>query len=159
MFEFVKQTSVSALMFFSRNLSKVISLKCVSMINQECKTRPEIINIDRNKLSFYPYSFRINKCSGWCSNINDPFPKLYVPGVVKNENLKVFDLTSRTNETRYNKLHETCKYKCRFNQRVCNNKKRLNQNKCRCEFKELIDKGICEKGFIWNPSNCKCECN
>ena len=138
MFGFVKQTSVSALIFFSRNLSKVNSLKCVSMINQECKTRPEIINIDRNKLSF---------------------PKLYVPGVVKNENLKVFNLTSRTNETRYTKLHETCKYKCRFDPRVCNNKKRLNQNKCRCEFKELIDKGICEKGFIWNPSNCKCECN
>ena len=66
---------------------------------------------------------------------------------------------SRTNETRHIKWHETCKYKCRLNASVCNNKQRWNNNKCQCECKELIDKGICDKGYIWNPSNCKCECD
>ena len=37
MFGFVKQIYVSAMMFFSCNLSNVNSLKCVSMKNQECK--------------------------------------------------------------------------------------------------------------------------
>ena len=93
-----------------------------------------------------------------CNEIKDPYTKMCIPDVVKNINLKVFNLMSRTNETRYIKLHETCKCKCRLDASVCNNKQRWNEDKCRCECKELIDKGSCDKGFIWNPSNCKCEC-
>ena len=74
-------------------------------------------------------------------------------------NVKVLNLISRTNETRYIIWHKTCKCKCRLDTSVCNNKKRWNNNKCRCESKELIDKGVFDEGFIWNPSNCECECN
>ena len=74
-------------------------------------------------------------------------------------NVKVLNLISRTNETRYKIWHETCKCKCRLVTSVCNNKKRWNNNKCRCESKELIGKGVFDEGFIWNPSNCECECN
>ena len=42
--------------------------------------------------------------------------------VVKNINLKLFNLMSRTNETRYIKWHENCKCKCRLDASVCNNK-------------------------------------
>ena len=79
--------------------------------------------------------------------------------VVKNLNVKVFNLTSKTNETRHIKWHETYKCKCRLDASVCNNKQRWNDDKCRCEYKELIDKGVCDKGYIWNPNNCECECN
>ena len=82
-----------------------------------------------------------------------------VPDVVKNLNVKVFNLMSRTNETRHMEWHETCKCKCRLDGSVCNNKQSWNNDKCRCECKELNDKGICDKGFIWNPSNCECECD
>ena len=68
-------------------------------------------------------------------------------------NVKVFSLISRTNETKYIKGLENCKWKCRLYVQ------RWNENKCRCECKELIDKGIYDKGFIWNPSNCECECD
>ena len=44
MFGFVKQVFVSAIMFFGCNLSSVNSLECVSINNQECKVRPEIVN-------------------------------------------------------------------------------------------------------------------
>ena len=37
------------------------SLKFVSMNNQECKVRPEIISINSNEPSFYPYSVKIVK--------------------------------------------------------------------------------------------------
>ena len=66
---------------------------------------------------------------------------------------------SRFNETRHINWHETCKFKCRLDACVCNNKQRWNDDKCRCKCKELIDKGICERGYIWNPSNCECECD
>ena len=75
--------------------------------------------------------------------INDPFAKICVPDDIKNTNVKVFNIISRANETRYIERHKTCKCKCR----------------CRCECKELYEKGLYDKGFIWNPSNCECECD
>ena len=74
-------------------------------------------------------------------------------------NVKVLNLISRTNETKYVKWDETCKCKYRLDASVCDNKSRGNEDKCRCEYKELIDKGIWDKGFVWNPSNCECECD
>ena len=101
---------------------------------------------------FYPFSIKVNKCSGNCNNINDPYPKICVPDTVK-------DLNVRTNETRHIKWHETCKCICRLDKIICNNKQRWNEDKCRCECKELIDKGVCDKAYVWNPSNCECECD
>ena len=113
MFGFVKQIFVSAMMFFGCNALNAIPLnavplKCVSMNNQECRIRPEIININSNEPIFYPYSIIVNKCSGSCNNINDPYSKLCVPDVVKNINVKTFNLMSITNETRHIKWYETC---------------------------------------------------
>ena len=65
-----------------------------------------------------------------------------LPGVAKNLIVKVFNLKSRTNETRHIKWHETCKCKCRLDASACNNKQRWNDDKCRCEYKELIDKDV-----------------
>ena len=48
---------------------------------------------------------------------------------------------SRSNETCHIEWHETCKFKCRLDSSVCNNKQRWNKDKCRCECKEYIDKG------------------
>ena len=149
------------MMFFGCNISSVNSLntvpKCFSMNNEECKVRPEIININSDKPSFYPYSNKISKCSGSCNNINDSYAKLCIHDVSKNINRKVFNLISRTNETRYIKWHQTCKCKCRLDASACNNKQRWNNDKCRSEWKELTNKGICDEGFIWNPSNCECD--
>ena len=129
------------------------------MNNQPCKARPEIVNFSTNNAIFYPFSVKASKCSGNCNNINDPYAKMCVPDVVKDLNVKVFNLMSRTNETKNIKWHETCKYECRLDAIVCNDKQHWNKDKCRCECKELIDKGVCDKGYAWNPSNCECECD
>ena len=105
MFRFVKQTFVSAMMFFGCNVSSVNSSKCISMNNQECKIRPEIININSNEPLFYPYSIKVNNCSGSCNSINDPYAKFCALDIVKNMNVKVFNLMSRTNEKRHMKWH------------------------------------------------------
>ena len=85
---------------FSCNALNALPLKCVSVNNQQCRIRPEIININSNEPSFYPYSIQVNKCSGSCNNINDPYVKLCVV-VAKNINVKVLNLISRTNEKRH----------------------------------------------------------
>ena len=123
------------------------------MSNQECKARPKVIDINSNEPVFYPYSVKISKCSGACGSIKSLYATLCVPDIVKNINVKVFNLMSRINETRQIIWHETCKCVCRLTKSVCNIRQIWNKDKYRCECKELVDKGICGKGF-WNPSNC-----
>ena len=105
------------------------------MNNQECKVIPNVINLNGDELSFYPYSVKKSKCSGSCYNINDPYAKMCISDAVKNINLKAFNLMSRTNGIRYIKQHEPCKCKCRLDTSVCNNEQRWNEDKCRCECK------------------------
>ena len=136
MLVFVKRVFYIGLLFLS-SLVSTTSLNCISMKNQECKVRPEIINVNSNEPVFYPFSIKTNKCGGSC-NINDPYAKICVPDVIKDLNVKVFNLMSRTNETRFIEWHEACKCKCKLDEIVCNNKQRWNKNKFRCECKELI---------------------
>ena len=89
MFRFVKQIFISAMMFFGCNISSVNPLECVSINNQECKVRPEIVNFNSNEPTFYHFSIRTSKCSGSSNNINDPYAKLCVPNIVKNLNFLI----------------------------------------------------------------------
>ena len=141
------------------SLTSATSLSCTSMSNQKFKVRPEIINVNSDEPVFYPFSIKTSKYSGSYNNINDPYAKMCIPDVVRNLNVKVFNLMSRTNETRHIKWHETFKCKFRLDASLCNNKQRWNGHKYRCECKKLIDKGVCDRGYICNPSNCECECD
>ena len=105
-FRFVKKVFFLGLTILSNFTN---ALDCISMKNQECKVRPEIISINSNNPMFYPFSIKVNKCNGNCNNINDPNARICVPDIVKNLNVKVFNLMSRTNETRHIEWHETCK--------------------------------------------------
>ena len=89
MFGFIKKVFVVTMTFL---VSNVNPLECVSMNNQECKIRSEIIN--NNEPVFYPFSIEANKCSGSCNNINDPYARSCVLDVIKNINVKVFNLVS-----------------------------------------------------------------
>ena len=91
--------------FFS--LSDVNSLECVSTNNQKFKIRTKIIILNTNEPIFYPYSIKINRCKGSCNTINNPYAKICVPNNIKNINVKVINLLSRTNETRHIKWHKT----------------------------------------------------
>ena len=99
LFGFIKKCFFTAITFF--NLSNVNSLKCVSMNNQECKVKTEIINLNTDEPMFYPYSIKTNRCKCSCNTINDAYAKIYVPDQIKDINVKVFNLLSRTNETRH----------------------------------------------------------
>ena len=83
------------------SLASTIPWSCISIKNQECKVRPKIVDINSNNPIFYPFSIKTNKYSGSCNNINNPYAKNCVPDMIKELNVKVFNLMSRTNETRY----------------------------------------------------------
>ena len=88
MFGFVKKVFFTAMTFFSFNVLSVNYLECISMKNQECEIRPEVINVNTNNPVFYPFSVKVNKCSGNCNNISNPYARLCARDVVKNMNLK-----------------------------------------------------------------------
>ena len=121
MLEFVKTCFFTGLMLLS-SFTSVNSMSCVSMTNQECKVRPQIVNVNSDEPVFYPFSIKTSKCSGSCNNTNDPYAKMCVSDVVKNLNVKLFNLMSRINKTRHIEQHETCKCKCRLDASVCINK-------------------------------------
>ena len=84
--------------FASANSLNAIPLSCISMRNQECKTRPQVINVNGGEPVYFSLSIETSKCSGSCNNINYPYANICVPDVVKNLNVKVFNLMSKTNE-------------------------------------------------------------
>ena len=51
MFGFIKKFFTAVM--FSCNVLNVIPLKCVSMNNQDRKTRPQLINVNSNEPLFY----------------------------------------------------------------------------------------------------------
>ena len=108
MFGFIEKVFITAATFLIPNVLNVNSLEYISMNNQECKTRPKMIDINANEPVFYPCSIRVNKCSGSCSNINNLYAKLCIPDVVEKLNVKIFNLMLRNNETRQILWHETC---------------------------------------------------
>ena len=97
MLRFIKKCFFTGLAFLS-TLTSVNLLSCISMNNQECKVRPQIVNVNGDDPVFFPFSIKTSKCSGSCNNINNPCTKLCVPDVVKN--FKVFNLVSANNEAR-----------------------------------------------------------
>ena len=60
------------------------------------------------------------RCVGCSNTINGPYAQVCVSNKVKSMNVKVFDLMSGLNETRFLVQHESCDCKCRLNESVCN---------------------------------------
>ena len=162
MVRFVKKVFLVGLIilsgFTNANSLNAIPLSCISMTNQEHQTRSQVTNVNGDESAFFPFSIETSKWSGSCNNINYPHAKICVPDIMKNLDVKVFNLMPSTNEARFIEWYETCICEFKFGKNVCKKKQSWNKNKCRCECKELIDKGVCDKRFIWNPSNCECEC-
>ena len=74
MFRFFKKVFFVGLKTLS-SFTNVNSFNCISMNNQICKARPQIVNVNSNNPIFYPFSIKTSKCSGSCNNINDPYAK------------------------------------------------------------------------------------
>ena len=80
----LKKFFFTGLMVLS-TLTSANSLNCISMNNQECKVRPQIVNVNSDESVFYPFIIKTSKCNGSCNNINNPCAKICVPDVVKLE--------------------------------------------------------------------------
>ena len=68
----------------SVNSLNAVPLSCISMNNQECKTRMQVVNVNGDEPVFFPFSIETSKCSSNCNNVNYPYSNICVPDVVKN---------------------------------------------------------------------------
>ena len=144
------------------SILKVNALECVSVVNQKCKPRPKILNVNEGvgEALFYPYNVQVNKCSGSCNTLDNPMKKLCVPNVIKRVTMQVYNFLTMLNETRNVLWHESCKCICKLNSSVCNNKQIRNGDTCRCDCNEdFVDIINCTKGYMWNPSTNECQCD
>ena len=64
----------------------------MSLNNEQCKTRPAIINSNSTELKYYPFVSTLDKCNGSCNALRDLTDRIYV-----NVNLNIFNLITRTN--------------------------------------------------------------
>ena len=88
-FTFVKKVFVLGLTVLSNTTN---ALSCISIKNQQCKVRSNIVDVSSNNPIFYPFSVKVKRCSGNCNNINNPYARICVSDSVKNLNVKVFNL-------------------------------------------------------------------
>ena len=141
---------------------KVNTLECLSVINQECMSKPKILDVNEGigEALFYPYNVLVNKCSGSCNTLDNPMSKICVPKVIKNVNIKVYNFLMRLNKTRNVLWHERCRCVYKLNSSVCNNKQIWTSDTCRCgcneDFAGIIN---CTKGYMWNLSTCAGKCD
>ena len=89
-FGFVKKMFFVGFTILS-SFTNAIPLNCISM-SQECKTRPQVVNFNSNNPIFYPFSIKTSKYSGNCNKINNPYANICVPDVIKDFNVKDFNL-------------------------------------------------------------------
>ena len=79
-FRFVKKVFFVGLTilsgFTNANSFNAIPWSCISMNNQECKTRPQVVNVNEDEPVFFPFSIKTSKCSDSCNNVNYPFAKI-----------------------------------------------------------------------------------
>ena len=58
-FSFVKKVFILGFTVLSSSITG--ALKCISINNQECKVRSEIVDVSSNNPIFYPFSVKINR--------------------------------------------------------------------------------------------------
>ena len=61
MFQFIKKAFFIELTILS-GFTNANSLSCISMNNQACKVRPQVINANGDEPVFFPFSIKTSKC-------------------------------------------------------------------------------------------------
>ena len=92
----------------------------MSLNNEQCKTKPFLIDTNPVELKYYPYFITSDKCNGSCNTFNEISRTICVPNKTKDVNLNVFNLITTKNESKTLIMHISCKCKCRFDGSINN---------------------------------------
>ena len=132
-FGFVKKVFFARLTILS-SFTSVNSLRCISMSNQACKARPQIVNVNSNNPIFYPFSIKTSKCSGTNETSH----------IKWHETCKCqcrLDAIVCNNKQRWNKDKCRCECKELIDKGVCDKGFIWNPSSCECECDKSCDIG------------------
>ena len=149
MFRLIKQVFIVLL-----NFSGSLVTKCVSLNNELCMSRPNLIDLNPIELNYYPFMVSLDKCSGSCNAADDLSTKTSVPSKRKDMTIKVFNMITRINEAKTLIQHISCDCKLKSISKTCNSNQKWNSETCKSECKNYC---TCTNDYSWNPSICICE--
>ena len=113
--------------------------KCVLLKNQKFMTLLLIytlMNALLSKLHYYPFAVNLDRCAGVCSTLDELSNKVCAPNETEDLNLHVFNMTTRTKESRTLTKHMLCKCEFKFDTKKINLNQTWNNDKCQCECKK-----------------------
>ena len=79
---------------------------------------------------YYPFSVKLDRCTGSCNTLNDLSNKVNVPNKTEDLNLNVVNIITEINELKTLTKHISCECKCKFDGRSCNSNQWWNNDKC-----------------------------
>ena len=95
MFKFIKQAFM-LLLSSSGSLARIAkfsdSTKCLSLNNKPCLARATLIDLNSNKLHYYPFMGSSDRCNWSCNTLDDLSGRVYVLNKTKDINLNVFNM-------------------------------------------------------------------
>ena len=75
--------------------------KGISLSNSKFEIEPTLINLHPNehsqKLHYYPFTVKLDRCTGSCNTLNDLSNKVCVPNKAEDLNLSVFNMITGIN--------------------------------------------------------------
>ena len=92
MFRLIKQV-FTALLSFSGSLAT----KFVPLNNEPCMIRPTLINLNPFEPNYYPFMIVLDRFSKSYSSFDDLFTKICIPSIIKDINIKVFNMIANQN--------------------------------------------------------------
>ena len=108
------------------------------LTNQKSTTQPALFNIHPNeysqKLHYYPFAVKLDRCIGSWNTFNDLSNNVCVPKKTEDLNLSVFIMITGINGSKALTTH-LISYKCKlkFDGRKCNSNQKWNSDKCQCD--------------------------
>ena len=136
MFGFVKQIFISAMLLFGSNVPSVNLLKCISINNQECKARSQMVSFNSEEPVFFMSRNNKTRHTKWHETCKC---KCRLNASVCN------------NKQRWNDDKCRCECKELIDKDMCDKGFIWNPSNCECE----IDKS-CDTGEGLGYENCKC---
>ena len=62
--------------------------------------RSSPVDLKLDELRYYPFTISMNRCHGSCNTVEDLFGRAFVSNKMEEVNLKVFNMTKGTNESK-----------------------------------------------------------
>ena len=100
MFKFIRQAIIA-----SSSFSGSLATKCISLNDEPCLVKPNLIDLSPNELHYYLFMVSLDRCDGSCNTLDYPFDRLCVPNKAEDVNLNVFKMITRMNEAKELKKH------------------------------------------------------